>query len=49
MGVLLKGGKIITSEKSYQGDIRIEREKIRSIGENIVQGRGNPRLCLFQN
>lgn len=37
MAIVLKGGKIITAEKSYDSDIRIEGEKIASIGNNLVQ------------
>lgn len=35
MGILLKGGKIITAVDSYYGDVRIEGEKIVSIGNDI--------------
>jgi dihydropyrimidinase len=37
MGILLKGGKIITAVDSYYSDIRIEGEKIVSIGSNLEQ------------
>lgn len=37
MAIVLKGGKIITAEKSYDSDIRIEGEKIASIGKNLAQ------------
>lgn len=37
MGVVLKGGRIVTSEKTYLADLRIEGEKISAIGENLVQ------------
>lgn len=37
MAIILKGGKIITTEKSYDSDIRIEGEKIASIGKNLAQ------------
>lgn len=35
MGILLKGGKIITAVDEYYSDIRIEGEKIVSIGTNL--------------
>ncbi|MDF2674296.1 MAG: dihydropyrimidinase [Clostridiales bacterium] len=35
MGILLKGGKIITAVDEYYSDIRIEGEKIVSIGRDI--------------
>lgn len=35
MGLVLKGGKIITAVDSYYSDIRIEGEKIVSIGSNL--------------
>lgn len=35
MGILLKGGKIITAVDEYYSDIRIEGEKIVSIGKGI--------------
>ncbi|WP_099192606.1 dihydropyrimidinase [Tepidibacter mesophilus] len=35
MGVVIKGGKIITDTDSYYADLRIENEKIVSIGSNI--------------
>lgn len=37
MGILLKGGKIITAVDEYSSDIRIEGEKIVSIGSNIEE------------
>lgn len=37
MGILLKGGKIITAVDEYCSDIRIEGEKIVSIGDNLEQ------------
>lgn len=35
MGILLKGGKIVTAVDTYYADIRIEGEKIVSIGKDI--------------
>jgi len=35
MGIVLKGGKVITAVDSYYSDVRIEGEKIVSIGSNI--------------
>lgn len=35
MGVILKGGTIVTSTKTYKSDIRIENEKIVEINEKI--------------
>ncbi|MEJ8553042.1 dihydropyrimidinase [Tepidibacter sp. Z1-5] len=35
MGVVIKGGKIITDTDSYYADLRIENEKIVSIGSNL--------------
>ncbi len=37
MGILLKGGNIITATDSYYADIRIEGEKIVAIGSDITQ------------
>ena len=37
MGIVLKGGKVITAEKTYESDVRIEGKKIVSIGENLIQ------------
>lgn len=36
MGVLLKGGTIVSAEKSWQADVRIEEEKIVEIGTNLA-------------
>lgn len=36
MGIVIKYGKIVTAEKTYESDIRIEGEKIVSIGNNII-------------
>ncbi|HBF6549499.1 TPA: dihydropyrimidinase [Clostridioides difficile] len=35
MGIVLKGGKVVTSEKTYCADVRIEDEKIVDIGLDI--------------
>lgn len=35
MGIVIKGGKIVTAVDTYDADIRIEGEKIVSIGRNI--------------
>ncbi len=35
MGIVLKGGKVVTSEKTYCADVRIEDEKIVDIGFDI--------------
>lgn len=35
MGIVLKGGKIVTAVDTYFSDIRIENEKIVSIGSNL--------------
>lgn len=35
MGIVIKGGKIVTSVDTYDADIRIEEEKIVSIGKDI--------------
>lgn len=35
MGIVLKGGKIITAVDSYYSDIRIENEKIACIGKDL--------------
>lgn len=35
MGIILKGGKIVTAVDAYFADIRIEGEKIVSIGNNL--------------
>lgn len=37
MGVLVRGGRIVTSSEEYAGDIRIEGEKIIAIGEGIEE------------
>lgn len=37
MGVLLKGGTIISAEKSWQADVRMEEEKIIEIGTDLSQ------------
>lgn len=35
MSIIIKGGTIVTPEKSYVSDIRVENEKIVEIGENL--------------
>jgi len=35
MGIVIKGGKIVTAVDSYLADVRIEGEKIVSIGDNL--------------
>ncbi|MBU3180847.1 dihydropyrimidinase [Clostridium psychrophilum] len=35
MGILLKGGKVVTAVDNYYADVRLEGEKIVSIGTNI--------------
>ncbi|MEC8623356.1 MAG: dihydropyrimidinase, partial [Bdellovibrionota bacterium] len=35
MGVLIKGGTIVTAERTYRGDIYTEGETIKAIGENL--------------
>jgi len=35
MGIVIKGGKIVTAVDTYEGDIRIEEEKVVSIGTNL--------------
>ena len=35
MGVLIKGGTIVTAERTYRGDIYTEGEVIKAIGENL--------------
>lgn len=35
MGILLKGGKIVTAVDTYESDIRIEGEKVISIGKDL--------------
>lgn len=35
MGTILRGGTIITSDKTYISDLRIEDEKIVEIGNNL--------------
>ena len=39
MGVLIKGGTIVTAERTYRGDIYTEGETIKAIGEG--------ELCLI--
>lgn len=38
MGILLKGGIIVSAEKSWQADVRVKDEKIVEIGTNLGQG-----------
>ncbi|MCR1955168.1 dihydropyrimidinase [Clostridioides mangenotii] len=35
MGIVLRGGKIVTNEKTYSSDVRIDGEKIVAIGSDI--------------
>lgn len=35
MGIIIKGGTIVTSNSTYKGDIRIENEQIAEINQNI--------------
>ena len=35
MGVLIKGGTLVTAERTYRGDIYTEGEVIKAIGENL--------------
>ena len=35
MGVLIKGGTLVTSERTFRGDIYTEGETIKAIGENL--------------
>lgn len=37
MGVVIKNGKIVTPEKTFEGDIKIENGIIQSIGRSLVQ------------
>lgn len=37
MGIVLKGGKVVISEKIYCVDVRIEDEKIVDIGFDILK------------
>ncbi|AKA67363.1 dihydropyrimidinase [Clostridium scatologenes] len=45
MGIVLEGGKIITAVDSYCSDIRIEDEKIISIG-NSLKRPGDEVICI---
>ncbi len=38
MALLIKNGKIVTGEKTFDSDIRVEGEKIVEIGENLDPG-----------
>ncbi len=36
MGLILKGGTIVTAEKIYKSDIKIVKEVIAEIGKNTL-------------
>ena len=35
MALLIKNGEIVTADARFKGDILVEEEKIREIGENL--------------
>lgn len=45
MGIVIKGGKIVTAVDTYDADVRIEGEKIVSIGKDIEKY-GDEILCV---
>ena len=43
MATLIKGGRIVTAEADYPGDILIEDGKVRMIGQDLAGGRAASR------
>ncbi|MBU2702662.1 dihydropyrimidinase [Sporomusaceae bacterium BoRhaA] len=37
MGIVLQGGTVVTATDCYQGDVRLEGEKIAAIGSQVIQ------------
>lgn len=44
MGLLIKGGEIVTAEQRFRGDVLIEGETIREIGQSIVAPPGTETI-----
>ncbi len=40
MDLIIKGGRIVTTEGSYKGDIGIEKGKIKAIADKLPQNSG---------
>lgn len=44
MGLLIKGGEIVTAEQRFRGDVLIEGETIREIGQSLVAPPGTETI-----